>query len=230
MLLVAVTMWAGPVACLWMNESAMVFQAHRSRVRRPVQGSGLLELRTSGGFQLDALLFPYDGEAEYWILFCPPSGRTIHGYVLRRHLESLRAAGFNIFAFDYRGFGRNSGIPSETGLYEDALTAYRYLTTDLGVAPPRIILGGRSLGTHEKAQTSASFETIASVVRSPLLESNASSLSRGRRSTVRFSISPLSTLVRRSVRSGCSDRHHAEVESPRLFPLKELRGDVQKPR
>src|SRR5262245_7063723 len=145
MLLVVVSMWAGPVACLWMNESALVFQAHRSRVPRLVPGSGLLELRTSGGFRLDALLFP-SGEAEYWILFCPPSGRTIHGYVLRRHLESLRAAGFNVFAFDYRGFGRNSGIPSEAGLYEDALTAYRHLT-ELGVAPSRIILAGRSLGS-----------------------------------------------------------------------------------
>ena len=146
LLLVAVTLWAGPVACLWVNESALVFQARRSRVPRPVPGSGLLELRTSDGFRLDALLLPAEGEAEYWILFCPPSGRTIHGTV-RRHLESLRAAGFNVFAFDYRGFGRNPGSPSETGLYEDALTAYRHLTIELGVAPHRIILAGRSLGS-----------------------------------------------------------------------------------
>jgi uncharacterized protein len=44
-------------------------------------------------------------------------------------------------------FGRNSGIPSEAGLYEDALTAYRHLTEELGVAPSRIILSGRSLGS-----------------------------------------------------------------------------------
>jgi hypothetical protein len=100
MLLVAASMWAGPVACLWVNESALVFQAHRSRVRRPVPGSGFLELRTSGGFRLDALLLPYEGEAEYWILFCPPSGQTIHGHLLRRQLESFRAGGFNIIAFD----------------------------------------------------------------------------------------------------------------------------------
>ena len=146
LLLVALTIWTGPVACLWVNESALVFQARRSRVPPPVPGSGLFELRTSDGFRLDALLLPSDGEGEYWILFCPPSGRTIHGYV-RRHLESLRAAGFNVFAFDYRGFGRNPGTPSETGLYEDALTAYRHLTKDLSVAPSRIILAGRSLGT-----------------------------------------------------------------------------------
>jgi len=146
LLAVAVTMWAGSVACLWTNESALVFQARRSRISRPVPGSGLLELRTTDGVRLDALLLRHDEAAKYWILFCPPSGRTIHGYT-RRHLESLRAAGFNVFAFDYRGFGRNPGIPSEAGLYEDALTAYRHLTQELGVDPSRIIVAGRSLGS-----------------------------------------------------------------------------------
>ena len=32
-------------------------------------------------------------------------------------------------------------------MYEDALTAYRHLTQELGVAPQRIILAGRSLGS-----------------------------------------------------------------------------------
>lgn len=49
--------------------------------------------------------------------------------------------------FDYRGFGRNPGIPSEAGLYEDALTAYRYLVEQLAVPPHRIVLAGRSLGS-----------------------------------------------------------------------------------
>ena len=146
LLAVAVTMWAGPVACLWTNESGLVFQARRSRISRPVTGSGLVELKTTDGLTLDALLLRSERAAEYWILFCPPSGRTIHGYT-RRHLESLRAAGFNVFAFDYRGFGRNPGVPSETGVYDDALAAYRHLTQEMGVAPSRVILAGRSLGS-----------------------------------------------------------------------------------
>ena len=61
----AVTIWVGPVACLWVNESALVFQARRSRVPPPLPGSGLLELRTNDGVRLDGLLLPYTGEAEY---------------------------------------------------------------------------------------------------------------------------------------------------------------------
>jgi pimeloyl-ACP methyl ester carboxylesterase len=107
---------------------------------------GLIQLRTADGVPLDALSLTTDRSPVYWILFCPPSGRTIHGY-MRRQLESLRAAGYNVLAFDYRGFGRNPGTPSETGLYEDAETAYRHLTQRLGVPPERIILAGRSLGS-----------------------------------------------------------------------------------
>ena len=142
----AASLWSGSVACLWTNESSLVFMARRSRRPAPVPGSGLIQLRTADGVPLDALSLAPDRPSAYWILFCPPSGRTIHGH-MRRQLESLRAAGYNVLAFDYRGFGRNPGTPSESGLYEDAETAYRHLTLRLGVPPQRIILAGRSLGS-----------------------------------------------------------------------------------
>lgn len=143
---ISVLIWSSGVACLWTNESSLVFQARRSRFPRPVPGDGLIELRTTDGIRLDALSLIHDKASPYWILFCPPSGRTIHGRV-RGHLKSLHSAGYNVLAFDYRGFGRNPGMPSEDGVYEDALTAYRHLTQGLGVAPSRIILAGRSLGS-----------------------------------------------------------------------------------
>jgi pimeloyl-ACP methyl ester carboxylesterase len=139
-------MWSSSVACLWTNESRLIFQAGRSRSRLPAAEKGLIQLTTSDGIRLDALSLTHERAQAYWILFCPPAGRSIHGQI-RRHLKSLHAAGFNVLAFDYRGFGRNAGTPSEAGVYEDALTAYRHLTRQLDVAPERIILGGRSLGS-----------------------------------------------------------------------------------
>lgn len=144
--LVTVTVWSGSVACLWTTESTLVFQARRSHFRTLISTEGVVEIRTSDGIRLDALRLSHDNASPYWILFCPPSGATIHGRV-RRHLQSLHAAGYNVFAFDYRGFGRNSGVPSEAGLYEDARTAYRHLAGELAVPPERIILAGRSLGS-----------------------------------------------------------------------------------
>ena len=144
--LIAVMIWSGSVVCLWTNESRLIFQAGRSRSWLPAAEKNLFQLTTSDGIRLDALAFTHDGAAPYWILFCPPAGRTIHGPV-RRHLEALYTAGYNVLAFDYRGFGRNAGTPSEVGVYEDGLTAYRHLTGKVGIPPERIILAGRSLGT-----------------------------------------------------------------------------------
>jgi len=144
---VGLAMWSTSVGCLWTHESYFIFQTHRSRFPPPGTGKGLVELETTDGIQLDALSLIHESASPYWILFCPPSGRTIHGRDVRRQLESLHAAGYNVLGFDYRGFGRNRGTPSEAGVYEDALTAYRHLTRQLDVAPERIILAGRSLGS-----------------------------------------------------------------------------------
>ena len=144
--LMAVSLWSGSVACLWTNEANLVFMARRSRAPAPIPGSGVFQLQTTDGVPLDAVTLVSRRPSAHWILFCPPSGRSIHGR-LRRQLESLRTAGYNVLAFDYRGFGRNPGIPTEPGLYEDAHTAYRHLTSQLGVPPERIVIAGRSLGS-----------------------------------------------------------------------------------
>ena len=141
---VGLMLWSTSVVYLRHNELLLVYR--RPHVPGPVADEGLVELRTTDRLRLDALSLAHESPARYWILFCPPSAGTIHGR-LRSQLESLHAAGYNVFAFDYRGYGRNPGTPSEAGLYEDALTAYRYLTQQLEVAPHRIILGGRSLGS-----------------------------------------------------------------------------------
>lgn len=78
--------------------------------------------------------------------FCPPAGASIRVARIQEHLQQLWSLGYNVFAFDYRGFGSNAGTPSEEGLYEDATAAYRFLTDMRGITPSRIVLSGRSLG------------------------------------------------------------------------------------
>ena len=62
-------------------------------------------------------------------------------------LGILSALEINIFIFDYRGYGNSSGKPSENGLYEDALGAYKYLIEKKGFSPENIIIYGKSIGT-----------------------------------------------------------------------------------
>ena len=62
-------------------------------------------------------------------------------------LSAIHAQGMNVFAFDYRGYGRSSGKPSVQGLKKDVRAAYAYLTGQLGVSPDRLVIHGHSLGT-----------------------------------------------------------------------------------
>ncbi|NEO83181.1 MAG: alpha/beta hydrolase [Spirulina sp. SIO3F2] len=61
-------------------------------------------------------------------------------------LNILYSAGFNVLAYDYRGYGTSDGRPSEHNTYADIRAAYRYLTEEQGVTPAEIILFGRSVG------------------------------------------------------------------------------------
>ena len=60
-----------------------------------------------------------------------------------RHLRRLDV---DIFAFDYRGFGRSAGSPSEEGVYSDVRAAVDYVHGQLEVPMERLILFGHSLG------------------------------------------------------------------------------------
>jgi fermentation-respiration switch protein FrsA (DUF1100 family) len=54
--------------------------------------------------------------------------------------------GADVFIFDYRGYGDNSGSPSEELLVSDARAIWNYATQERGVPANRIILYGESLG------------------------------------------------------------------------------------
>ena len=52
----------------------------------------------------------------------------------------------NIFIFDYRGYGKSQGRPTEDGTYRDAHGALDYLRSRYDVDGDRIVVFGQSLG------------------------------------------------------------------------------------
>jgi len=51
-----------------------------------------------------------------------------------------------VFVYDYRGYGKSRGTPSERGCVADGLAAQRWLAEREGVDPEDIIVMGRSIG------------------------------------------------------------------------------------
>lgn len=89
-----------------------------------------------------------------WFLPAPESHRVLlffHGNAgtISHRLASLRAfhdLGLSVLIFDYRGYGKSTGSPTEPGLYLDARGAWRYLVEVEGYPAHDVVFFGRSLG------------------------------------------------------------------------------------
>ncbi len=62
-----------------------------------------------------------------------------------KKVNFLAEKDYNVYLFDYRGFGKSEGKPNEKGLYKDLEAAVKNLE-DLGITKNNIILWGHSLG------------------------------------------------------------------------------------
>jgi fermentation-respiration switch protein FrsA (DUF1100 family) len=74
--------------------------------------------------------------------------------------------GVGLFLYDYRGFGRSDGKPSEPGLVSDALGARAALLRE-GVAPDDVVYFGRSLGAAVTVDLALAYPPRAVVLESP---------------------------------------------------------------
>lgn len=54
---------------------------------------------------------------------------------------------YHLVAIDYRGFGKSTGTPSETGLIHDGVATVNWAVKTAGVPSNRIVIMGQSLGT-----------------------------------------------------------------------------------
>ncbi|MCJ1360142.1 MAG: hypothetical protein MMC33_010145 [Icmadophila ericetorum] len=64
-----------------------------------------------------------------------------------RALSAGKPDKIHVLTFDYRGFGRSSGTPSERGILLDAIFVVDWATKVVGIPPSRILIFGQSLGT-----------------------------------------------------------------------------------
>jgi len=98
------------------------------------------------GVRLNGWFFPADTNStrrQLVFLICHGNGGNIsHRLGL---YELLLHGGANVFAFDYRGYGRSEGRASEAGTYLDAQAACAWLR-ERGFAGTNIIAFGESLG------------------------------------------------------------------------------------
>jgi len=104
----------------------------------------VVTMRAADGARLNGWFLHASGTAKATIVFL--HGNTGNLTVHVPFVAWLPAAGYNVLAFDYRGYGRSEGKPSRQHVIEDARTAYFYARSRKDVDPERMILLGQSLG------------------------------------------------------------------------------------
>ena len=97
------------------------------------------------------------------------------GNIINRldNLRELYHLGLSVFLFDYRGYGRSQGRPSEEGLYQDALGAYAHVTGTRRIRPERIVLFGRSLGAAVAGEVASKRPVAGLILESSFLSVEA---------------------------------------------------------
>ncbi|MBI4376978.1 MAG: alpha/beta hydrolase [Elusimicrobia bacterium] len=148
----ALLFWLVTLAALWLAlrrfEQSSVYVPFRELSAHPGSiglGYEELSLKTPDGETLHAWFIPAaHGSRAPVLLFCHGNGGNISHRLEK--IKIFRAAGLSVLAFDYRGYGRSTGRPSELGTYEDAQTAYRWLIEQGRARAENIVLYGESLG------------------------------------------------------------------------------------
>jgi uncharacterized protein len=104
----------------------------------------------------------------------------------------LSGFGFKVLTFDPRGYGKSRGdFPSEQTVYEDADSAWQYVTQQKHIAPKDVLLYGFSIGAAVAIESAIRHPNAGALIE----ESGFTSIyDMGKRNSV-FRLFPLSLIV-----------------------------------
>ena len=141
---------------------------------------------TEDGLSLHGWFVPGSGEVT-WLWFHGNGGNISH------RLDEValfhHRLGVNQFIFDYRGYGKSEGKPTERGTYTDARAALANLQARGDLDRDKVVYFGRSLGTAVAVELATAQEPMALVLVAPF--TSVSNMAR-----IVFPIAPLHRLVR----------------------------------
>ena len=143
---ILVVVYVALAVLLFFFQSYLVYRPSRRIEATPSDvelGFEDVSMTAEDGTKLHAWYVPRRN-ANYTLLFCHGNGGNIS-----HRLDSIRMfhrMGLNVLIFDYRGYGRSEGRPTEAGTYQDAAAAWDYLVEKCGIPAERVIIFGRSLG------------------------------------------------------------------------------------
>jgi uncharacterized protein len=157
--------YLGVVALVYFGQRSLQYFPDTTR-RTPAEvgaaGFTAINLKAGSGENLVAWYKPAPANRPT-ILYFHGNGGSIS---TRTNKIAAYGKDFGLLATDYRGYGGNSGTPSETGIIADAFLAYDWLIAQ-GVKADDILLLGESLGSGVAVQLAAAKRVRAMALEAP---------------------------------------------------------------
>ena len=140
------------VAVVYVIQDSLIFFPQEEILQTPAD-KGLdyrdITLQTSDNISIAGWYVRAENERGT-VLFCHGNaGNISHRLDTISIFNSLK---LSVLIFDYRGYGKSGGRPSERGTYLDAQAAWDYLVDDKRMPASSIVLFGRSLGAAIAAE------------------------------------------------------------------------------
>ncbi|WP_340106605.1 alpha/beta hydrolase [Rhodohalobacter sp. 8-1] len=109
----------------------------------------------------------YESEDKPVVVYSHGNAGNISGRVEIAGVIANQGAA--VFLYDYRGYGKSDGSPTEEGIYVDGKAVVDYLRDELEIPLNRMIFYGQSLGGAVAARQAAEFESSGLVLHSAFL-------------------------------------------------------------
>jgi fermentation-respiration switch protein FrsA (DUF1100 family) len=139
------TVYVGVIIVLLFLENALLYHPSRD-MEKPPDGVTVEDVwvTTPDGTRIHGWWFPFPG-ARGALLYCHGNA----GNLSHRGVPALllrQAVGESVLLFDYPGFGKSDGKPSEAGCYAAGEAMFDWLLQNKQIPPENIIIFGKSLG------------------------------------------------------------------------------------
>jgi fermentation-respiration switch protein FrsA (DUF1100 family) len=157
-----IPLFAIVLACNSCSTSAFFYAPSKNFVHYPDTASYKLEeisFKSSDGSILNGWFFK-------------PKNMTVVGTVLQLHgnggnisyqyqfADPLLKVGFQVMVFDYEGYGKSTGSPSQEKVLDDGIQALHYCKQREDVKNTKLILFGQSLGGHLSCVVAAKEQSL----------------------------------------------------------------------
>ncbi len=119
---------------------------------------------SADGTRLSGWFVPATGKAKGTVVHFHGNAQNMTAHY--SFVSWLPANGYNLFVFDYRGYGKSEGKPDRQGVYEDSLAAMEYIKSRSDIDQNRLIVFGQSIGGANALVVMGSnhFEGVVGVV------------------------------------------------------------------